>query len=432
MRNCFLMVLVSIAFFACRKETDIKNPVIDIWLPSDYQVFTMTDSIRVQGIASDETKLSYIQITLTDRNYLVRDKQISIPVDQNPKPFDVWYTITNEQLEGGDYYIQVRASDGVNTKFRYKPVRLIRDSPVLTSLLIVTRPDANSFALGMTDTLFSAVVPLMQYPHRYSGSAVSQESKQLYLLGRGFGECYAIDLEDYTLDFNLAQTGTPSLDYHEGIMSYGGRFYLGLSEGYVRGYNKLGAQQLLATMATGKKPCAMMVHDQLFLVVAEEQNTGPGSWIASYYLSSGDKHAEYKLPDAFEVTAIQSLNNQEVLLAGNLNGSGRLVLWNPVANVLSTPLQLASHPISDMIKLNANQFLLSVDNEVLLYQTASQTALPYLPHPGATRLRIDPGTGILFVGNPKTLTAYNINTKALVWQQPLQDSLADFHLQYDF
>lgn len=425
-----VMLLLVALNFACKKATDETNPVISILQPTENQAYTLGDSILIQGSASDETQLTDVIVALTDKQFILRDYQVNIPVTSNPQHFSFWYVPTNLQLPDGDYYIQVRASDGINTKYKYQPIRLTQGSRPLRQLLVITRNGNASYTLHTLDTTTLALDARVTYPHTFAGSDISLQSRQLYLVGRGFGECYALDTEDYLPDFNLPQDGTPSSPYHEGVIAFGDRFYLGLTEGYIKGYNKLGMQQFLSSINSERKPVLMATHQYNFLVVAEAAKAGYGAWVASYYLHSGAKWTEYKLPDAFEPTAIVSLSDDEVMIAGNVQGKGRIVVWNITANAISTPWQFNYGTIRSILKLNQMSYLLAIDAGVMLYFAPTQTSSMYISHPGTTTMRYDPTGQTLFLGTQNTLSAFDINTKMMLWQKALPGTLAGFHLQY--
>ena len=433
MKNIFhiLLLLIILCCWSCRKEADDRTPVVEIWQPADNAIFTVGDSILVAGMASDETALQSLQITLTDDRFIVKDYFLSIQAGSNPLYFSEWYVPTNMQLPDGDYYIQVRATDGVNTKYKYKPIRLTRGSADLKNLLVIISEAPGSFSLNTLDATGQDWQHLETWQHLYAGSGVSEVSEQIYLIGRGFGECYALDMEDYTLDFKLQQAGTPSLFYHENLIAGGHRFYIGLTDGYIHGFNKLGVQQFSASLTEHRKPGLMALHKQEYLIVAERQTAGPGSWIASYFLNTGAKWAEYKLPDGSDVTAITSPDNDRILISLNINDTGRLTEWNIAASSISTPLQLQDGRINDMLPISSTNILLAHDDEILIYNTISQTAMPFLQHQGTIRLRHDPKSQTLFAATTSSISAFNLNTKTMLWQKTIAGALKDFHLRVE-
>gem|GEM_PF-2802296 len=425
-----VLMLALVVFSQCSKEKDERNPAVEFIKPSEYQVYNDSDTIVVEAKVLDETQLVSVQIQLTDPSYQVKGKLLNIPVGSNPMKFLAEYPLSGLQLTTGDYYLRITASDGENTKYKYRLIKIQSDPPVLRHILLITGSGPGSFALQQLDSSLQPPQVLHSWTHLYASSAVSVANQQLYIAGKGFGECYAFDLEDNTIDFNLPQIGTPSLDYHEQLLALGDRFYLGLTDGYVKGYNTLGAQHFVATMAAGRKPGLMAGHTGQYLVVAEEQRNGTGRWIAAYFLNSGTLWGEYKLPDGMEITGMASVNADEMLLAGNLNGVGRLLVWNVSANAFSTPWIAASGTIQCLQPLPNGQFLLAHEQSVLCYDPVAETAVVCLSKPSITRLRFDEATGTLFGAHQDTLTAWRWPTMSEAWSFPLTAPLLDFHLSY--
>lgn len=431
-RSVLILAVSSLmmVFCFCSKETNDTKPVVEIFSPIENQSFQIGDSIYVSAKASDDNEITSISVTLTDNNYFVKDYSAIIPVTGNPQLINLWYKPSDMQLPTGDYYIQVKVSNRKNTKYKYRQIRLTQGQQSRKTLLVITRQGDGSFSLGTLDPDTLELLHRGTWNHTYASSGIYEHSGQLYLLGRGFGECYAVNLETYTVDFKLAQTGTPSVYYHEQLLAGSDRFFIGLTEGYIKGYNKAGVQQFITTLTEGRKPGKMAAHLS-YLIVAEREKASQGSWIAASYLSSGLRWKDYKLPDRFEVVSIQPLSNDEVLVAGNIDGSGRLIIWNFSANSVTTTLQLNSELIFDMEKLNQSTFLLATDKEILAYNSYNESISSFLQNAGALQIHIDQSSGRLYVGNQGGISAYNYLAKTLLWQKPLPGGLAAFYLQYE-
>lgn len=425
-----LCLILALGILSCRKEKDSVSPQIEIIQPYENEGFDVSDTLMVEATVADENKLTSIQVQLTDQEYIPKGQLVNIPVTGNPQHFTVEYPLNSQNLPAGDYYIQVRASDGVNAKLKYRTIKLSAEPQTLTGILLITSPGAGSFVLQQMNPFTQQILPVSSWPHLFSSSALSLQNNQLYVAGKGIGECYALDLEDYTLDFNLVEGGTPSLGYHEKLFAFGDRFYVGLTEGYVKGYNSIGLQQFIATMTAGRKPCLMDTHHGKYLIVAEEQRTGSGSWIASYLLASGTLWSDYKLPDGFEVTSMANLNSDEMLIAGNANGVGRMVVWNVEANALSTPWQAASGKVNAMVQISGSKFVLALDQSLVLFDAIQQTVVNFLP---ASQIRIlcyDADSDVLLAAGSGAVVAYRLSDQTVAWQKTLTDSIHAMHLQY--
>jgi len=413
----------------CRKEEDMLPPEVEIFSPKLHEAFTMGDSVFVAGIASDETMLTSVVVALTDEQFIVRDHQVNITVHSNPQQFAFWYDLTNKHLPEGDYYIQVRASDGFNTRYKYRKIRLMQGELNLRSVVVVTRKGDASFALSTLDTASLLLQERRSWNHTYAGSGISLPANQIIMLGKEIGACYSVDLDDHLIKFQIPPLGTPSLQHYENLLVTTDRFYTGLTEGYVKGYNNTGQQQFVAELTTGRKPVVLAIHPPYYLVMAEQERFGPGAWITATFLDSGLPWKGYKLPDGFKAVAVMPLSNDEVIIAGNLNGVGRLIVWNISQSSISTPWQ-HQEPFYDMIRIGANQVLVAAENEILVYQMHQPLPQTFISHQGARRLKTDWGNQILYVGNQQSLTAYLLPSKAVLWQVQLPDQLADFHLHY--
>jgi hypothetical protein len=424
-----LTLMGLVLMLGCKKERDMISPEVEIFTPKQHEAFTMGDSVFVSGIASDETMLTSVVVTLTDEQFIVRDHQVNLTVISNPQPFSFWYDLTNKHLPEGDYYIQVRASDGTNTRYKYRRIRLTQGPLSLRSVVVVTRSGEASFALSTLDTSSLQLHDRRQWNHAYAGSGISQPANHIVMLGKEIGACYAVDLDDHRIKFQIPPIGTPSLQHYQNLLVTPDRFFTGLTDGYVKGYNNVGQQQFVTELTTGRKPVVLALHPPYYLVMVEQERFGPGSWVTATFLDSGLPWKGYKLPDGFQAVAVLPLSYDEVIIAGNLNGEGRLIIWNITLSSISTPWQ-HPEPFSDMISMGANQLLVAAQNGILLFQMHQPTPQTFIAHPGALRLKTDPGKQILYVGTQQSLTAYLIASKGMLWQVQLPNQLADFHLHY--
>jgi hypothetical protein len=415
---------------SCNKLEDEIPPVVEIFKPNEEQVFTVGDSIFVSGIASDETQLTSIVVALTDHQFIVRDQQINLEVTGNPQSFSFWYPTTNLLMPDGDYYIQIRASDGVNTKYKYRKIRIEQGIRTLQNLLVITKSGSNSFRLSTIDTTFSGLVSRRLWMHDYVGSGINWYANQLIVMGREIGACYAIDLDDFAQHFSIPAQGTPSLQHYESLLTAHDRFYTGLTDGIVYGYNTDGKLQFSSTLVAPRKPLLMALHYPDFLLMAEQERTAPGSWITATWLTSGLPWKVYQLPDNFAPVSLIPLNNDEVLLAGNLNGVGQLIVWNITQSSISTPLVLSNGAITSLLQTADDQFLISTSHEILSYRLGQQLPITWMPLPGVVKMRVHHEARTLFAGLPNQITAYHMDTKHFLWQLPVAETLADFHLHF--
>jgi len=425
-----LWMVLTILQAGCRKEQDEQNPKIEIDSPTENAAFTAGDTIRIAGIAWDESRLEMIRFTLTDLQYIVRDHMVTMTPESNPQHFSVDYILGSE-LPEGNYLIQVSASDGTNIKYKYLPVRVQSKPRPMNAILVITQSTGNGYSLYSIDTGSTDPVVRGSWPGEYAASAISHQNKQLYVTGKGINDFYALDLEDFTVDFNLQHTGTPSLQYHEALLAAGDRFYLSLTEGFVKGYNKLAVQQYSSTLTTGRKAVMMIREPQNNLMIsAEEGQTAPGSWITLTHLGSGMALKEYKLPDLFRVVKLMPVNAAEVLIVGNLNGNGRLYVWNHAQNSLSTLLDLPGKLLNDALPYQSNQFLLAGGGEIVVFDLQQLQTTLFLQQAGVRQIYVDQASQTLMVVGGSSLVGYDLTQKSPKWMIIIPEIIRQVHLRY--
>ncbi len=158
-----ILFAVVVVFIACNKERDEKHPEIVIYEPEDGAI-VRSNVMDVVFRASDDQYLSYVRLALTN-SY---NNPISVPVFFYPRGRDttITYRFTPENgLRGGNYYIQVMAEDGHNSKFKYHEVKVTFETTVKAEAVYVSQRNQGweiwrVFANGQHEQIFGQTQPI--------------------------------------------------------------------------------------------------------------------------------------------------------------------------------------------------------------------------------------------------------------------------------
>lgn len=421
------LALTAIFFFSCEKDDDIEVPVVEILKPIAQSVYQVYDSIYVDATVKDNSNLSSIQVTLVNKNHIPVDHSVNIGVYSNPQQFNVYYHITNKYLETGDYLLEIRASDGANTKFKYREVRVIGLPKILENVIMIQN-DNQGYTVHTFDTL-NQISQKALFTETYGSSALNNTNEHLYVCSPVFEECYALYTSDFTIDFQLLENGSPDNNYHQLLYSHSDRFYLGLTEGYVKGYDKYGSQLFNANLPTGRVPGEMLIHDD-YLIVAEREENGPERYIVLYHLASGSKWFDYQISDNTNVVKLEVLDNDRILIFGNKNGNGTLMQYNIQNNTGNIISGIPSGMVHDVCKIDSGTFMMAHDNGLLTFNAVNNTTYTFVSPLNVSICKYDPYSKLIFAGHNKDFFVYEYDTKVLRHHANLLNNLLELHIQY--
>ncbi len=421
-------LLFIFSIIGCSENDDVISPDITIMYPSEYMIYMPGDSIRISITVSDETQLKWIDVVLTDANRIPVDKQIALPVNSNPQHHNLYYFIENMQLKEGDYYIRVRAGDGTNVKNKYRKIRIGTLTKTLQEVVVITGDPLHHYTINILDTAMN-LTPAAAYSGVFSDATVSSLFRLLVVAGKSNGSCFAINMNNHSVKWQLQQGGAPGLICYEKLHAAEKKFFLGYTEGVVRGYNYNGVQQFTATMPFQRIPGEITVLDDTYLVVAEKDKAGTGSYINLYFLVSGNAWVSYKLTDNAGVVALVPLDSRDVMIVLNSAGQGKVLRYNSLSNTVSEPVALPSGEVMGAVACDGNTMLVLHSAGIYCYD-ATGTVYPW-KNGTFSFLRYDPVNQWVFATDNTNLYAFSFPAGQVIFTVPLSDPALELMLVYN-
>lgn len=423
-----LYVFMLLIVFSCKKKNDDTGPQIVFETPAENQTFNVFDYVPVKAKVTDENSVASVYVNLLDIDH--NPIHTSVPITTNASnslSFNISYYLDNVHLLSGLYYIQIMASDGVNTSRKVRPIYIIETPKVLKNVFIVTQPNSLTTAILRLDTATSAFVSYKSF----SGDFMSMESNSyyqfIYKCGSNSGSFSGIDATYDIEDFSIAAN---SSNFFTSFYATEKTNYIGYFYGNIRGYNYRGNVVYGANTVSGYFPLRIINNANYIVSVQMEFVTG-NKLLVTYYPNG---NIQQQLPLTQDATALFEKDATNVFVFGN-NSSGQGViqlfdrlnnnLWNPY------PFSLASS-IQSVVQITPTVYLLALSNGTIYkydYQISSVTA--YASGYNPIQMRYDEVNNRLYIVEGSALKVLNYSSASLMNTYLLSDPLKAVCLLYN-
>ena len=426
-----LALVLLICSASCKKKGDDVLPVITIILPVENTWYDVLDTIIISATASDETSLESISIGLVDENLIPVLNVLQLNPNNNSVSFTEEYVVYDKYMEGGPYYIRIRASDGENIKNQYQRINiegLQRKFEYIVALsamnmidLKVTRIDLNS----NVDHIYSLYGD-------YSASAASSRYKYLYVAGCKTGDMNVVDLVSPGIVWKIDCIINQPFPYFNHIYLNDEDLYVSYYNGNIKGSNLQGPVFFNATVPTNLTPVKLFIHNE-YILFEQVSKIGQDRSIAVHYLQSGTfkqvKQANLEIIDMF------SKDNNEVFVFANDGNQGTIKVYNIPQNGLSQPQSFPNERITSVAQVNSTEYLIAGENGVYLYQSITNSLVPFITNVSPSKIRYEDISGNIVLTEDKQIKVYHFSYNLPITAPDntiaLPDSIYNIHLVYN-
>ncbi len=130
----FVIILILLTFFACKKDKKNHLPVVSIQLPIENATYNSIDTIKVKARVSDidEEELR-VSIFITDEKNVPVSASLLI---KSSGMIDTSYYLSERWLSTGNYYLVVLASDGKDVVSARVKINIIMKPPTLKGMVV--------------------------------------------------------------------------------------------------------------------------------------------------------------------------------------------------------------------------------------------------------------------------------------------------------
>jgi hypothetical protein len=429
MKNSLLisLLLALLFIFSCKKDKDEIPPTITITNPNDNQQYTALDTVWVLATVTDESSLKQIEITLTDDNKTPILSTVVVTPETNSVTLKIPYVLNDINLASGSYYIWIRASDGTNIHDKYRRINIDEIPKELKYIYFFTFGNSTTVHV-LRKSPTGTVQQLFDINGDFTGSAISSKFQEFITCGKITGNLNAYNIADNQQSWSVPVISNPPFPYFENATCYNDIIYVSFYDGYIKGYNHKGTITITANSPAGSHP-AVISADENYLYADHAMISGTSRIFGVYYLTTGI--LKQQITTDYEIVKIFEKDNDNVFLFANHNGQGIMKIYNITDNGTWEPHTMPAGQIHDALQIDANTYLVALDDGIYKYQYANNSLTSYLPGEIATTFKYDDLNSEVYICTGTQILVYDYSTHTLINTIPSADTILDFQFLYN-
>lgn len=366
---CLLLSMLMIISISCNKQKDEEAPVIVFSSPQTNSEYDIYDTITVKATVTDNEKVEYISISLTDQENNLLFSQEAYYEEKTIVTAEMSLIIDNNQLESGTYYIRIIASDGVNIMDNFREIRINELYPEMKYPLIITAdPSGKCSVRAFKNESWSLI---QSFDDTIEHSDLSSAFSLLYISGPEGAGLKAIDLTDYKTKWQALNQQHVSGKWFTGIDFQYPYVFISTVDGNIRALDKAGTVMQLKICNSGTyagfvQSAANKVYSATTLPFPETY------YISAYY--SGNSVPSVTTPIPEKPVALKYLSDNKILICTLKDEKSTLWIFNSVNSTISK-LRTIDEELTDLTLISPEVVLLATRQHVYSYDIAANSLI---------------------------------------------------------
>lgn len=407
-------------------DKDAEPPTVEITVPVEYASFKVLDTLEVYYSATDDREIVSVTVKLVNTDLIPVAAQVQQTVGKPTHSGFAALPVTDRQLESGNYYVMVTATDGVNERSAFRLIRL-EALPLARRAVYVSDSRANGQGgLNRIDSLFSSITPLLLPGQDIGRVWVNSANDRITISGSRSSGMMQYGLSNLSMTWGASiPSQSNALAFHD-MTGQGNDVFVSLFVRELRAYSNNGAL-ILSRQYDYDRPHTLFADANHLFVELREVGGGQRRLQVLRRMNFSEKWI-VSLP--LHVVAICPRNASEVFIFGNDAGQGRVLLYDTGNNGYWEPRQLPEGPVLHAVQGDGQNWFIA--HSTGLYHYTYNPNYLNLIRPGAVyqRLRFDRADGLLLGARGNTLDVLTVNAGNLVATLAHTDSITDFHIHY--
>lgn len=213
--NALILLVLSLLFFACKKDTDEEKPDIIIESPYENETFSTVDTLTVVAQITDNEQVKSVSVELLDDQYGQMGSKGTYSASGSSFNLLIDFALDQPFATSGTYFLAVRASDGSNIGSAFVQVQLQAIPREIDQFVAVTT--AGGMATVRTSTDFDSWTERVQVQTDFAGAALNYRDDILGIAGGDMGDAVFYETNEFSIENGIPNYGSPSLDYFLGL-----------------------------------------------------------------------------------------------------------------------------------------------------------------------------------------------------------------------
>lgn len=366
-----LFTLAAAVLFACKKERDDgAGPAITWSSPAELSTIFSVDTFLVNATITDPDGVARVltQIT-TPSGEGVEALPVVFPNDNSYTVNQLFY-LNRADLEGGVYYMNIKASDGQNETSSFLEINIAPIPWEVRSTILATGNASSSSVVlfnpenGESEVLLGQAGDVLQLLANHLAGSV-------YVVTGDGGQLRALEYPDYNTQWtydipnNTAWNGIECALFNPDLR----QLVLADSERQFRVLNEAGSVILGfdSDLFQYKPKAVLMNANRIFAI--ERRLDGSDQQLSVFYKASGALVSRVFFPGElaafFSAKSSAVLQNTDELYAFlTLNGEPTIRRFQPSTGTIDEPVPLPSGTLGPVCQLENNDFLVQIDQTI--------------------------------------------------------------------
>ena len=423
----YLIFLMVLALFACRKEADNNPPRISVSGPAWGTSYNVYDTIWVNALITDNTKLVSVKIALLDES----QKPVLSVHDFKPGVATLEVSegipLDDIHLASGTYTLQVQAFDGTNYTNNFIELRVNELPLEMKYPVLISRNGMYGINISVLEsgTIWRKVLSLES---DYQTSDVSSYDQQVYTAGQISGNLNACLLPAGPVVWEVPLLSAPPYRYFEALFYEFPLLYVAYYEGKILGYDRFGVVKYSSETEPGYIPEAIGKSGD-FVLAGERRKTGSARAIGVYYAVTGSRMQSLEV--SLDIVSFKTIDKDHVLVFGNNGNTGIIMEYHISENHLRHVHTFSDGKIGAVVQANSSNFFVAGANAVHRYIYPTNTLVQYIQDAPGALLDFDVVNDQIFALYNHQLKVYGFPDASIVVSIPVADSAFSFHLMYN-
>lgn len=408
MRVIAILVL-ALCFLGCGNNKDEEPPTIDVLAPLANARYAVDDLIEVKATVVDDKDIEYVSVTLVGTGLQPVHRTEEYQPGTTTYGLNVEYSLAGFDDPSAVYYLRIRAGDGENVTNEYVEL-FIDGTPLEREAIVLASEDGSTVLLQAVQT-DQTVTGIGTIATDLSGLAVDPAEQLIVVAGAYVPEITGIAYGTGSTVWAESTFDDPPFPTFTSAAHFDGLTHVCYRNGFVRGLDFNGDVQLTCQMDADHFPLRSYLFEEQVLVVEQEYSTS-ALQLAAYWSFSGEIAQRIDLPFD-EVLGCAVLNSNQVFVAGNENGTAKLMLYHVGDNDLFTIDAGPDEYVQCVAEIAPGVLLFGTADDLLWYDYAASSTLALNTGSGATVLATDALLNEFIAANGSEIRVFSSNTRAL-------------------
>ncbi|MBN1337793.1 MAG: hypothetical protein JXA03_00640 [Bacteroidales bacterium] len=427
LNTVIVCVLLSFLGISCKKEVADRHPAVIFLSPSEGRLIDLAvdTSVFVKAVISDDNNITLIDVSIVDKDFngVMPSYQFNPNTAEYTLGFE--YLIEGAGIEGGDYYIGIRAEDGTNIKRAYRSIEI---------KALQSEPDALIILSGGQDHIvIDRFNPLLERENTftvvsdYAASAISPSGNILYIAGRYLSNLTALNITTGEAIWDIPEMINPP-NHNRNCLYINGDIFVSFYNEFIRGYNEQGGITTASPLYPGEHAGNIVFQDNLILAVIDDPAAGTSSLITFHYGAGTRKQS---LPVQFDVIKLIPSGDRDVIIIGNTKNEnkGTLKIFNVFTGILTSCADMEAEAMAASA-YGANKIFISSENGLYLLDV-EYNSLDLIKETGDYQvLNYEPWLDALFAVRGNSIEALDIPSMDIIKTMSFSEQVLNIHSAY--